>query len=198
MKRRDFNKNLSLIGLAAPLFPSLVSAKKTETEQNFEITVGDSKNVLPAAGAFNLKTNPAFVIWHNGKKEILSFDSELQLQTKNPKKNRSGHRSVDVDLKTWEGKAYSQLLGKEIGFRVTNTHKSKLTSKVLNQDFPSALELNIEYDILINGQVVKKGISGRVSTHLDTFIPSVDTIFQVEGGSVNLSNQNTEVIFFAA
>lgn len=188
MKRREFNKNISILGLAAPLFPSLLGSNKS-VKQKYIVTVGDSKEFLPKAGSFNIKTNPVLVITHEGKKEVLVFSSEMKVATKTPSKDNKGFRQVDLQLQNWEANAYSNLLGKNIGFRVTDSFKSTLTSTHLNQDFPSKLELNIEYDILIDGQVVEKGVSGRVSTALNSFVPNCQNILHIEGGNFGSTNQ---------
>lgn len=198
IKRREFNKNLSVLGLAVPFLSGFTLLSNDKIKQKYTVSIGDSKEVMPRAGNFNLKKNPVFVISHNNQKEVIVFDSEMKLQTTQPKKDSDGYQTVEINLKDWQGKAHSKLFDKEVSFRVTNNFKSGVKANYLNQDFPSKMELNFEYEILIDGIVVEKELSGTVISNLDSFIPNARCIFQVTGGDFAVGKSRDTIMNFCA
>lgn len=198
MKRREFNKNLSVLGLAAPLLSGFTLFGNEKVKQKYTVSIGDSKEVMPRAGNFNIKTNPVFVVTRENQKEVLVFDSEMRLITTQPKKDSDGYQTVEINLRDWQGKAYSKLFGKDVSFRVTNNFKSGIKANYLNQDFPSKMELNFEYEILIDGVVVEKELSGTVLTNLNSFIPNSRCVFQVSGGDFAVGKSRDTVMNFCA
>jgi hypothetical protein len=153
-----------------------------------------SKNVaaFPSAGAFVINSNPVFLITRNGEKEVLVFDAGMQVRTSDPQKIDSGARQVGVEVTQWEAKAKSKLLGVDMGFRITDLgDKSKVTAHQLNQDFPSKLEFNMEYEVLVNGEVVKSGLTGKAEGTINSFPPAPNDIFMVEGKSMVLGRDTT-------
>ena len=199
MKRRDFNKNLAVLATSAPL--ALAAFDKNAPAGKYQVTIGDSSEVYPAIGSsrVNVKTNPVFVITHEGKTEVLVFNSKLEYITAAPKKNAQGFRIADVKLQNWKGTTYSKLLGKDLSFVVTNVHKSQLKSNNMNQDFPSSLLLNVEFDLIADGEILHKGISAKVNTTMNGFAPDVRNLLAVESKSKNIGkSQAMEVVFLCA
>ena len=148
--------------------------------------------MFPSAGTFSINSNPIFLITRNGKREVLVFDASMEIQTSNAKKNKSGERQVDVYVKHWEARAKSKLLDCDLGFRITDLKdNSKVTAKQLNQDFPSKLEFNMEYEVMVNGEVVKSGLTGTAEGEINGFPPKANDMFRVGGKSMTLGDDTT-------
>lgn len=147
---------------------------------------------FPASNAFVINSNPIFLITKNGEREVLVFDAHMQVQTSDPKKNETGLRQVGVDVKHWEARAKSKLLGLDMGFRITDLgENSKVTANQLNRDFPSKLEFNMEYEVLVDGEVVKSGLTGKAEGEIKSFPPAANYMFMVGGKSMKLGNDVT-------
>lgn len=188
-----------MLATSAPL--ALATLDQKNPAGKYQVTIGESSEMYPAKGSstVNVKTNPVFVITNEGKTEILVFNSKLEYATTAPRKNAQGFRVADVKLQNWKGTTYSKLLGKEVSFVVTNVHKSQLKSNHLNQDFPSSLVLNVEFDLVAEGEVLQKGISAKVNTTMNGFTPDVRNLLAVESKSTNVGkNQEMEVVFVCA
>lgn len=200
MKRREFNKNLAAFVLAAPFVPALTSFTTIGGSSEFgAVRVGDSLSKFPQRSSYSIKTNPVFVITHKGQTEVLVFNSNLNYETQSPKKNKAGFRFAEVKLEDWKGNAHSKLLGKEVSFKVTNASHSKFVSNHLNQDFPSNLQLNVEFDLMADNEVIKRGISARIDTTLDGVVPSPHTLLRVDSASHNIGrNRDMDVVFLSA
>lgn len=153
----------------------------------------NAKNlVFPSANTFAIKSNPIFLITRNGEREVLVFDANMLVQTSDPSKGESGHRHVGVNVKNWEAKATSKLLGCDIGFRITDLgDNSKVTAKQLNQDFPSKLEFNMEYEVMVNNEVIKTGLTGTAEGEINSFPPQPNDMFRVAGKSMKLGTDTT-------
>jgi hypothetical protein len=151
-----------------------------------------SSLMFPSAGAFNIKSNPIFLITKDGQREVVVFDADMNVKTSTPKKNKSGERAVGLEVLDWTAKAKSKLLDCEIGFRITDLgDNSKVTAKQLNQDFPSKLEFNMEYEVSINGEVIKSGLTGTAEGQINSFPPKPNDMFQVAGKSMKLGSNTT-------
>jgi hypothetical protein len=200
MKRRDFNKNIAALALSAPFMPALSSfASEDRPESLFHGSVGKSLAKFPAQNNYTLKTNPVFVITHKGQTEVLLFKSNMDYTAHSPKKNRAGFRYAEVKLADWQGKAHSKLLGKEVSFKVTNSDRSKFVSNYLNQDFPSNLQLNLEFDLMAGNEVIKRGIAARIDTTLDGIVPSPQNLLKIDSTSLNIGkNRDMDVVFLSA
>jgi hypothetical protein len=143
--------------------------------------------MFPNAGVFNIKSNPIFLITKDGQREILIFDADMNVKTTDAKKNKTGERAVNIDVLDWTAKAKSKLLDCEIGFRITDMgDNSKVTAKQLNQDFPAKLEFNMEYEVSVNGQVIKSGLTGTAEGQINSFPPKPNDMFQVAGKNMKL------------
>lgn len=71
-------------------------------------------------------------------------------------------------------------------------------AKQLNRDFPSKLELNIEYDLLVDGVVVQRDLSARVQSDIaNGLTPYSNQIMKIKGGD-NTIKDNMTLNFFAA
>jgi hypothetical protein len=195
MKRRDFGKNMAIFLAGAPLVPGAFSFPKKE---KMKVTIGESEETFPTTTAYYTNTNPTFAITKNGRTEVLVLEGTLNFTTKDPQKQRDGLRYVDILLESWNGSAYSNLLGKEVRFEVTNTLKSGVRSHYLNQDFPSTMELNFEYNIYLDGELAIKNASARASSLLQTFAATSANLYQIESNNLFTKNNNIEVIFCAA
>lgn len=200
MKRREFNKNIAAFVLSAPFVPALTSFTTIAGSSEFgAVTVGSSLEKFPQGSSHSIKTNPVFVITHKGHTEVLVFDSKLNYETKSPKKNKAGFRFAEVKLEDWKGTTHSKLLGKDVSFKVTNADNSKFISNHLNQDFPSNLQLNVEFDLMADNEVIKRGISARIDTTLDGVVPSPHTLLRVDSTSLNIGkNRDIDVVFLSA
>jgi hypothetical protein len=195
MKRRDFGKNMAIFLAGAPLVPGAFSFPKKE---KMKVTIGESQEIFPMTTAYYANTNPTFVITQNGETEVLVLDGTLNFTTKNPAKKRDGFRYIDVSLDSWTGSAYSKLLNKKVSFEVTNTLKSEVKSHYLNQDFPSTMELNIEYNIYLDGEIVIKNATARACSQLETFSATSANLYQIESNNLTTKNNNVDIIFCAA
>lgn len=192
MKRREFNKYVGAGALTIPFAPSLM-AKEAKTKRELYQVSFDSMEKYPNSSTVPLKSNPVFVLTHQGKTEIITLDSSnMVARTNRPRKNQAGYRMVDVDL-NWEATGYSKLLDKEVQFKVTDSSYSKMTSQVLNQDFPSKMELNIQYDVFVNGELLQKGLNGRVVSTLDSYQPSANHLFTVSEINTDLTSPKDAV-----
>jgi hypothetical protein len=151
--------------------------------------------MFPSSSYFTLNSNPVFVITRKGKREVLVFDATMNIQSGNPVKNDLGVREVLVDVKSWSAKATSELLECDIEFRLTNLgENSRVTAKQLNQDFPGQLDFSMEYEVLINGEVAARGLSGAAQGEINSFPPKPNDIFYVSGKSVVLgTNRDTSI-----
>jgi hypothetical protein len=148
----------------------------------------DAALFFPPAGNFHIESNPIFLIQRNGEREVLVFEAQMDIRTSNAAKNDSGERMVSVEVTDWKAKAYSKLLDCEVGFRITDLGKnSKVTAQNLNYDFPSNLEFNMEYEVLINGEVVKSGLTGVAKGEIHAFPPKPNDMFRVEGKSLKIA-----------
>lgn len=148
--------------------------------------------MFPASGAFQINSNPIFLITRDGEREILVFDASMQVQTSDAQKTESGLRQVGVDVKHWEARAKSKLLGVDMGFRITDLgDNSKVTANQLNKDFPSKLEFNMEYEVLVDGEVIKSGLTGTAEGEIKSFPPAPNDMFRVGGKSMKLGNNVT-------
>ncbi|MBP1650014.1 MAG: hypothetical protein H6Q26_171 [Bacteroidetes bacterium] len=195
MKRRDFGKNMAIFLAGAPLVPGAFSFPKKE---KMKVTIGESQETFPTTAAYYTNTNPTFAITKNGHTEVLVLDGTLHFTTKNPGKKRDGLRYIDITLDSWNGSAYSNLLGKEVRFEVTNTLKSGVKSHYLNQDFPSTMEMNFEYNIYFDGELAIKDASARACSQLETFSATSANLYQIESNNLVTKNNNIEIIFCAA
>jgi len=197
MKRRDFNKNIAAFVLTAPFIPALTSF--TTITGVDKVTVGDSMEKFPNESTYSVKTNPVFVITHKGQTEVLVFKSNLKYETKSPKKNKEGFRFAEVKLADWKGSTHSKILGKEVSFKVTNSDQSRFISNHLNQDFPSNLQLNLEFDLMAGSEVIKKGIAARVDTTLNSVVPNPQQLLRVDSTSLNIGrDRDLDVVFLSA
>jgi hypothetical protein len=183
MNRREFGKKSLLVGAAVPFIPSLISFDNAPTAK-YQVFAGDpSVESFTNTGYFSMKSNPVFVLTKEGQTEVLTFNSDINFTTGQPRKNRGGFRVLDISVKKWEGVAFSKLLNKEIAFKVSESFKnSSLTSKVLNQDFPSDLSLHLEYDLYVAGSLVKRGIAAFVSSSLNKGVRPVNQVMKVDHG----------------
>lgn len=195
MKRRDFGKNMAIFLAGAPLVPGAFSFPKKE---KMKVTIGESQEIFPMTAAYYTNTNPTFVITHNGQTEVLVLDGTLNFTTQKPAKKRDGFRYIDISLDSWSGSAYSKLLNKEVRFEVSNTLKGEVKSHYLNQDFPSTMELNIEYNIYLDGELAVKNATARASSQLETFSATGAHLYQIESNNLTTKNNNVEFIFCAA
>jgi hypothetical protein len=156
------------------------------------IMSAEKEMMFPAGNTFEINSNPIFLITRKGEREILVFDANMRVQTSNPAKTEAGNRHVKVDVKHWEAKAKSKLLGCDIGFRITDLgDNSKVTAKQLNKDFPSKLEFNMEYEVMIDGEIVKSGLSGSAEGEINSFPPKPNDMFRVAGKSMKLGEDTT-------
>lgn len=147
---------------------------------------------FPAAGAFMINSNPVFLVTRNGEREVVVFDASMQVLTSDAKKIDTGARQVGVEVTNWEAKAKSKLLGVDLGFRITDLgDNSKVTANQLNRDFPSKLEFNMEYEVLVNGEVVKSGLTGKAEGTINNFPPAPNDMFLVEGKSMKIGADTT-------
>lgn len=147
---------------------------------------------FPKANVFAINSNPIFLITRNGQREVLVFDAKMSVQTSEPKKTEAGPRQVGVIVKNWEAKATSKLLGCDIAFRITDLgDNSTVTAKQLNQDFPSKLEFNMEYEVLVDGKVILDGLTGVAEGVINSFPPMPNDMFHVLGKSLKLGKEAT-------
>lgn len=150
-----------------------------------------SSLMFPKAKFFNLNSNPVFMVCRDGKREVVVFDAHMQIQSSDPFKNSSGVKEVEVDVKSWSAKGSSKLLDCDLEFRLTNLGKnSKVTAKQLNQDFPGQLDFSMEYEVLINGEVVAEGLSGNAQGEINNFPPKTNDVFYVSGKSLTLGSND--------
>lgn len=199
MKRREFNKNIAAFVLSVPFVPALTSFTTITSTEFGAATVGSSMEKFPQQSNHSIKTNPVFVISHKGQTEVLVFNSELNYKTKSPQKNKAGFRFAELELEDWKGTTHSKLLGKDVSFKVTNAEHSKFVSHHLNQDFPSNLQLNIEFDLMADQEVIQRGIAARIDTTLDGIVPSPHTLLRVDSTSLNIGrNRDMDVVFLSA
>lgn len=152
----------------------------------------ETNSAFPAANVFAINSNPIFLITRNGEREVLVFNANMSVQTSDPKKTEEGPRQVGVIVKDWEAKATSKLLGCDIGFRITDLGaNSKVTAMQLNKDFPSKLEFNMEYEVMVDGKVVLDGLSGTAEGEISSFPPQANDMFRVSGKSLKLGKEAT-------
>jgi hypothetical protein len=156
------------------------------------MSTSSNEVTFPSANTFFINSNPIFLITRKGEREILVFDAKMEVKTSDPKKNDGGNRHVGVDVKYWEARATSKLLGCDIGFRITDLgDNSKVTALQLNKDFPSKLEFNMEYEVMVNGEVIKSGLSGSAEGQINSFPPKPNDMFRVAGKSMTLGEDTT-------
>jgi hypothetical protein len=147
---------------------------------------------FPSANIFAINSNPIFLITRKGEREILVFDASMSIQTSEPEKTEAGPRQVNVMVKNWEAKATSKLLGCDIGFRITDLgDNSRVTAMQLNKDFPSKLEFNMEYEVMVDGKVIMDGLTGTAEGQINSFPPKPNDMFQVAGKSMRLGEEAT-------
>lgn len=150
---------------------------------------------FPAANLFAINSNPIFMITKNGEREIVVFDAQMSVQTSDPKKSPAGPRQVGVNVKNWEAKATSKLLNCDIGFRITGLgDNSNVTAMQLNKDFPSKLEFNMEYEIMVNQEVIMSGLTGAAEGQINSFPPQANDMFRVAGKSLKLGGATIDVV----
>jgi len=196
MQRREFGKNMAIYTLGATIIPNILLAKKKE---KMAVTIGDSAETF--ADAANLKgfqTNPVFIIANEHESEVLVLDAALDFVTKAPAKTTDGFRFMELAVGSWKGSAESKLLGKTITFEVTRSYKSEVKSKYLNQDFPSNIEMNLEYNVYLGSELVVKGASAAVNADINTLTPDPTNLFMVKSENVNIGPGNKYDLIFCA
>ena len=201
MDRREFTKKSLITGLAIPVLPSLFGfeTRNNKSEGKYKVYVNNKVDTFSQAGMVSMQLNPMITLTLNGKTEVLIFESLAILETNNPRKNSKGFRHQDILVKEWEGQTKSKLLNKNVGFKVSDTHwSSSIISEKLNQDFPANFNLNIEFDFLIEGEVMKTGIAAYIDSFFVEGLHSrTNQIYVVSSGETQI-DKNFSINFCAA
>ncbi|WP_126969370.1 hypothetical protein [Gynurincola endophyticus] len=193
MKRREFGRNLFLVGAGLPIVSKISSS--SAAINNRSLSVEDGAEAIPVDQQFKYNTQPVFVITKGDQSEVVVFDANLNFQTENVRKATTGLKITKIDRISWEGKSFSKLLNQDIYFRVSKVRKASLNSLRLNANFPANLEMAFDYEILDqNRKVIESDIAARLSSDVasfKTFFPKKMTV----QGNISAKHTNHQIGF---
>ncbi len=148
-------------------------------------------NAFPPADQYVLRSNPQFEITVGENKELVACKAALVLTTGTPYVSADGKRRVDLQILDWNATGTSKLLGGEITFRMrkdaTTTDKSFVESYELVQsgshDFPAQAQFAMPYEVDTPFGTVSN-LYGVTTGTIESFPPQPGAQFKMYKGDV--------------
>jgi hypothetical protein len=145
---------------------------------------------FPEAGEFLIRSNPIFLLIRGEDREIMVFDATMRIHTSDPKTDSKGRRQVSAKVTEWEAQAHSKMLDADIAFRLTEGGRrpSTVTARKHDADFPATLRFNMDYEVLVNGEPLLRGLSGVATGTINRFPPEASDTFRIKGKRLEIGD----------
>lgn len=159
-----------LLGLETGPRPSIGTGGGTQPPTGGTTRPPGAMESFPPAGIDRVKHDLRIALLeadaqgNENELEVLRFEGHMALQRGEPYTNERGLRQVDFTVTSWVATAFSQTLGAEIMYILSDTEKqptSSITALEKGSDFPAEFDFNLIFDARLDNQLVHRGHHGR-------------------------------------
>jgi hypothetical protein len=155
-------------------------------------------NGSPSPDEFVIKSNPIFLLRRGDQTEVVVMNATMRIRTQQPTRNRQGRSQTDIEVTEWEASGPSQLLGRDLEFKLSNVRQraSTVVARREGDAFPATLRFKMEYEVA-SGRERVSGLKGTAVGTITAFPPAPTDIFKIEGKDVQLGDLEARALLCA-
>ena len=135
--------------------------------------------MFPEKGDYEVFSNPTFFIKSGEKGELLEMKARLVLEVSDVKMNKKiNRRQVSFNIKEWEAKGKSDLIGK-VEFKSVKGKNSYVIAGNEKTDLPGKMVIALDADVYLNDEKIIEEHYAEVTGLISEFPPAPGDFFDI-------------------